>query len=63
MGLLECAGALTRAACTVNMLQVLIAHYVFTQVRCMHCMSSSDYNVALELIVQLRIYGMHDRRL
>ena len=40
--ILVCTRALTRAACIVNMLPVLIARYVFTRVCCVHYLSSSN---------------------
>ena len=48
--ILACTQALTQAECTVNMLRVLIARYVFTRVRCVHYFSSSNspVNVRIE---------------
>ena len=48
--ILACTRALTRVACIMNMLRVLIARYVFTRVRCVHYLSSSNspVNVRIE---------------
>ena len=44
-GLLTYAQSLTQAACIVNILRVLIGHYVFTWVHRMHYLSSSNFPV------------------
>ena len=49
MGLPVCALTLTRAACIANTLQVLTAHYVFTRVRHMHYLSSSNSPVLIRI--------------
>ena len=48
-GLLVCAQALTRAACIMNTLWVLIARYVFTRVCRMHYMTSSNSSVNVRI--------------
>ena len=49
MGLLACAWALTRVAYIANTLQVLIAHYMFTNVCRVHYSSSSNSPVSVRI--------------
>ena len=48
-GLLACSRAITRAACIVNTLRVLIARYVFTRVSRVHYLSSSNSPVKVRI--------------
>ena len=59
MGLLVCAQALIRAACIANTLRVLTARYVFTLVRRVHYLSSSNSPVP----VRIGNYTSKDRSL